>query len=80
VLAVKGTYYNGKVKLYQDVNVNQPIEVILTFLENDNNELKKEISDTKRFDASKYCGIVKFSENPLVLQKRLRYEWDEKLS
>lgn len=31
---------------------------------------------TKGIDAYKYCGTVKFKEDGLVLQKRLRDEWE----
>lgn len=30
----------------------------------------------KGLDADKYCGVVKFKEDGLSLQKRLRDEWD----
>jgi len=31
---------------------------------------------TKGLDAYKYCGTVKFKEDGLALQKRLRDEWE----
>lgn len=31
---------------------------------------------TKGMDAYKYCGTVKFKEDGLALQKRLRNEWE----
>ncbi len=31
---------------------------------------------TKGVDTLKYCGIIKLSESPLAIQKRLRDEWD----
>ncbi|WOK07867.1 hypothetical protein RT717_04400 [Imperialibacter roseus] len=30
----------------------------------------------KGIDAQKYCGVIKFSEDALVLQKRWRDEWE----
>lgn len=30
----------------------------------------------KKFDSDKFCGMVKFEEDGLVIQKRLRSEWD----
>lgn len=43
-------------------------------------KLTQKISKTKNrkkgFDAFKYCGIIKFKEDPLVIQKRLRDEWE----
>jgi hypothetical protein len=31
---------------------------------------------TKGVDTSKYCGTVKFDEDALAIQKRLRNEWE----
>lgn len=31
---------------------------------------------TKAFDANKYCGTIKLKEDPLVLQKNWRNEWE----
>lgn len=33
-------------------------------------------SPKKGFDAHKFCGILKLEEDPLVIQKRLRDEWE----
>jgi len=30
---------------------------------------------SKRFNAERYCGTVKFEEDGLQIQKRLRSEW-----
>ncbi len=30
----------------------------------------------KKFDAKKFCGKIKFDEDALVIQQRLRNEWD----
>jgi len=30
----------------------------------------------KKFDADKFCGTVKFEEDGLAIQKRLRSEWE----
>jgi hypothetical protein len=30
----------------------------------------------KKLDAKKYCGVIKLKEDPLVIQKRLRDEWE----
>ncbi len=38
---------------------------------NKNNAAKSK----KRFDAFKYCGVIKLKEDPLVIQKRMRDEW-----
>jgi len=31
---------------------------------------------TKGVDTKKYCGTVKLKEDPLVIQKRMRDEWE----
>ncbi|MDX1958987.1 MAG: hypothetical protein SFU98_10465 [Leptospiraceae bacterium] len=36
---------------------------------------KKEVVKPKLLNASKYCGILKLSEDPILIQKRLRDEW-----
>jgi len=30
----------------------------------------------KGFDAYKFCGVIKFNENALEIQKKLRNEWE----
>ncbi len=30
----------------------------------------------KKLDAKKYCGVIKLKEDPLIIQKRLRDEWE----
>lgn len=30
----------------------------------------------KKLDAQKYCGVIKLTEDPLAIQKRLRDEWE----
>ncbi len=44
---------------------------------------KKEIEKTlsnlksaKKLDAYKYCGKIKLKEDPMVIQKKLRDEWE----
>lgn len=42
-------------------------------------KLKEILADRqakKGFDAKKFCGILKAEEDALVIQKRLRDEWD----
>ena len=29
----------------------------------------------RRFDAFKYCGVIKLKEDPLAIQKAMRDEW-----
>jgi hypothetical protein len=38
-------------------------------------KLSKEFKVNKGFDAYKFCGTVKFKEDGLKIQKRLRDEW-----
>ncbi|MCX8492054.1 MAG: hypothetical protein ORN54_13415 [Cyclobacteriaceae bacterium] len=38
-------------------------------------KFSKVISQTG-VDTRKYCGIIKLSKDPLVVQKELRNEWD----
>lgn len=48
-----------------------------------NKETKKEdfdkilsgLSNIKRFDAYKYCRIIKLKDDPLAIQKTMRDEW-----
>ena len=30
----------------------------------------------KGFNAKKYCGVIKLDEDPMVIQRRLRDEWN----
>lgn len=30
----------------------------------------------KKLDARKYCGVIKLKEDPLIIQKKLRDEWE----
>ena len=39
-------------------------------------KLASQTSKTKGFDAHKFCGTVKFNEDALEIQKRLRDEWE----
>jgi hypothetical protein len=42
-------------------------------------EINKKLSrmpSRKKLDARKYCGVIKLKDDPLVIQKRLRDEWE----
>lgn len=39
-------------------------------------ELLSQRKGKKGFDAKKFCGALKFNEDALVIQKRLRDEWN----
>jgi len=42
-------------------------------------KLKQTLADRqikKGFDAKKFCGVLKVDEDALVIQKRLRDEWN----
>ena len=36
-----------------------------------------ERQNTRGLDAYKYCGMVDLIEDALIIQKRMRYEWDQ---
>lgn len=38
--------------------------------------IRKKKNIVKGVDTSKYCGTVKFNEDGLAIQKRLRNEWE----
>lgn len=42
-------------------------------------QLNKKLSHLparKKLDAKKYCGVIKLKEDPLVIQKKIRNEWE----
>ena len=44
-------------------------------------KLEKQFSiEKKGFDAAKYNGIIPFKEDGLIIQKRLRNEWERNFS
>ena len=36
----------------------------------------EDVSSKKGLDIKKYCGVLKLTEDPMVIQKRLRDEWE----
>jgi hypothetical protein len=38
-------------------------------------KISEKIQLTKGVDTKKYCGTVKLKEDPLVIQKQMRDEW-----
>ena len=34
------------------------------------------LKSNKGFDSYKFCGIIKLKEDPVVIQKRMRDEWE----
>lgn len=45
----------------------------------DTKEVEKALSKVKNkksFDAQKYCGALKIKEDPLVIQRGMRNEWE----
>ncbi|MDX2130005.1 MAG: hypothetical protein SFU91_13310 [Chloroherpetonaceae bacterium] len=38
--------------------------------------LLKELPQGKKFDASKFCGKIKWEENPVEYQRKIRDEWE----
>jgi hypothetical protein len=39
-------------------------------------ELLGTLPELKRFDAHKFCGVLKLKNTPLLIQKALRDEWN----
>jgi hypothetical protein len=39
-------------------------------------ELLESRQQKKKFDAKKFCGVLKTDEDALVIQRRLRDEWN----
>jgi len=42
-------------------------------------KLKEQLAERqnkKKFDAKKFCGVLKVNEDPLTIQQRLRDEWN----
>jgi hypothetical protein len=39
-------------------------------------DLLAENQSKKKFDAKKFCGVLKVNEDALTIQQRLRDEWD----
>ncbi|MEQ8714451.1 MAG: hypothetical protein RIC80_15640 [Cyclobacteriaceae bacterium] len=39
-------------------------------------KLLKKALKTKGVDTRKYCGVISLKEDPLVIQKRMRDEWE----
>ncbi len=38
--------------------------------------LKNTQKSLRKFDAHKYCGILKLKKSPLEIQKKMRNEWE----
>lgn len=72
MVAVVGTYQNGYVKLYKDYYSNNPVKVILTFLEEVPNETEKglELSDFSFSQSQKNLENFKGSFSETVIEER----------
>ena len=40
------------------------------------NEKLSHLPVRKKLDSKKYCGVIKLKEDPLIIQKQLRNEWE----
>jgi hypothetical protein len=40
------------------------------------NQKLSQMPSRKKLDAKKYCGVIRLKEDPLIIQKKLRDEWD----
>jgi hypothetical protein len=63
--------------------MNEKMSIMVTVIKSGANKqiiakrLKALYSTPKKgFNASKFCGILKIEEDPLIIQKRLRDEWE----
>ena len=54
MLAIKGTYYNGTVKLENEIKTPKPVKIILTFVEEIENKSDKE---TKQSEGLKFSDF-----------------------
>lgn len=52
--------------------------VVVIKSENDVKRVKEVLSNrnVKKFDAHKFCGVLKIEEDALKIQKRWRNEWE----
>ena len=58
MLAIRGVFDNGKLKLNEKVNFSKPLKVIVTFLE-EIQEDKDELIDLKKFSFLKSQKVLK---------------------
>ncbi len=58
MLAIKGTYENGKIFLQEKVKTTKPVNIIVTFLEDVETPISKKL-DLKRFSFSKSRELLK---------------------
>lgn len=72
MLAVRGIFYNGKLKLSEKVNFSKPLKVIVTFLE-EIQEDKGEYIDLNKFSFLKSQEVLKNLKSSLsdtVIEER----------
>lgn len=72
MIAVVGTYQNGYVKLDKDYSSNNPVKVIVTFLEEIHNQSDKELSlsDFSFSKSQKNLESFKGSFSDAVIEER----------
>lgn len=69
MLALTGTYYKGQLQLEEEVEANRPVKVIVTFLEeNEEDTAEKEHSQAKEEAPKPYLTLLAFS--PIDNQER----------
>jgi hypothetical protein len=73
MLAVRGVYKDGRIKLDEEIDVASTTPVIVTFLED--MELQKE--KTRKYRFADLAGKLEWEGDPVAQQRALR---DEKLS
>ena len=72
MVAVRGIYQNGYVKLDKELSFNNPVEVIVTFLEEDEVPLKKRLmlSDFSFAESQEALKDYKGSFSDTVIEER----------
>ena len=61
--------------------MNVKISTMVTIIKSSSSkaQIKKLLNqamEVQGVDTHRYCGVIKLQENPLVIQKRLRDEWE----
>ena len=54
----------------------EEIEALKQKVEAAAHQQTKGLDGKKGLDAKKHCGVLKLTEDPMAIQKRLRDEWD----
>ncbi len=69
MLSVKGVYQNGKIKFDRKIEVGGEVPVIVTFLE------EPEEENVQKYDFSDIVGKLKWKGDAVAEQRAIRDEW-----